>query len=65
MTTGYVDDAESPKTKSDAGCNVDALVIRATMNDRLRHALDDAAGDFALLIEFEHAANAAHILFLL
>jgi hypothetical protein len=61
MAPGNIDDAESPEAKSDAGRSVDAFVIRAAMNDGLRHSMDGVARYFMVLIEFKKAANAAHI----
>src|SRR5580704_8596002 len=61
MTTRYVNDAEPPESKADTRSDKNALVIRPTMNDRLRHATNDVARDFVMLIEFKKSANPAHI----
>src|SRR4029077_6069742 len=60
MAAGQVDDAESPEPEANAFATIDALVVRAAMDDGFVHAMDDFLRERLAALIFENAANSAH-----
>src|SRR5277367_244968 len=60
VTAGDIDDAQAPKTQPDARSRVNPFVIRASMNNCLRHPADEIFRDLSRRLIFENAAYSTH-----
>src|ERR1700733_10985391 len=61
-TTRNVNDAQAAVTKADSHADINALVVRSTMTQRLVHPAYRFSRHRAALIEFEDSANSTHTL---
>src|SRR5688572_18074394 len=60
MTTSDVDDAQTPVSQPNTGCDEQSRIVRPPMSDHVAHANQVAAVDNGRRIRRDEAANAAH-----
>ena len=63
MTRCQVDDGKAAKTQAHRAGQVVAFIVGPTMNDRVGHSFQQAAGDRLLPVEVQFTADSAHRLF--
>jgi hypothetical protein len=60
MSSGNIDDAETPKAETDPRPHVNAVVIWAAMNDRIGHPADKLGRNRVVAFKFEDSGDSAH-----
>jgi hypothetical protein len=60
MATDNIYDAKAAETQANPGTNVNAFIIRAAMDNCIRHVVYEFAGNLPSLLEFKNSANATH-----
>jgi len=61
MAAGKIDNAETAKTKTNTRPDIDALVVRTTVNNGLVHPVDEVSGNLLFPLKLEYARDPAHM----
>src|ERR1019366_3811926 len=61
VSSSQIDDRKPAEAEPDLSGRVEAFIIRSTMANRVRHALQQRRGNLLLPLEFQFSTNAAHI----
>src|SRR5207253_6615853 len=64
VSTGKIDDTETPHSQPSPICDIDALIVRTAMDDLVAHMAHQSFRNVALPGCANHSCHSAHVLFL-